>query len=83
MSELIAVSTPCWCMIAALCGIDSYASSLYCHQSEKVEPAAPCSAISVATRYPSMTCVNTSIRNPNRSATRMSMRISSARYECA
>ena len=49
LSELIETRTPFFVMIAALCGMASMASTLYAHQSEKVEPPAPCAAISLAT----------------------------------
>ena len=49
LSELIETSTPFRAMIAALCGMASMASTLYAHQSENVDPPAPCAAISLAT----------------------------------
>ena len=48
-SELMETSTPRSAIKAALWGIASYASTLYAHQSEKVEAPAPWAAISSAT----------------------------------
>jgi hypothetical protein len=41
MSEFSDVSTPLLCIIAAFHGVASNASSLYIHQSENVDAAAP------------------------------------------
>ena len=66
-------------IMVPLYGIASITSYLYCHQSEKVEAPAPCSASLSATLYPSKTCWKVAIVNPKSSAILVSIQISSWR----
>src|ERR1051325_3674425 len=59
----------------------SITSYLYAHQSENVEPLAPCFFILSATLYPSRICVKVFTWNPMESATCISMLISLCTYE--